>query len=137
MLESSYGDFCISEMDCSRGYVEVQAVDNCCGADGIRWRINCESRFDMFSLDMKDGQLMIGVKPATAQSALAEKDSAKRNLTIRSIKITTPEGRVLSGRTLDTPQRAMSLSTAGMAKGQYQIEITDVDGNVHKGHFGV
>ncbi|MDE5646442.1 MAG: hypothetical protein K2I57_01250, partial [Muribaculaceae bacterium] len=137
MLESSYGDFCISEMDCSRGYVEVQAVDNCCGADGIRWRIDCESRFDMFSLDMKDGQLMIGVKPATAQPATAEKDSAKRNLTIKSIKIITPEGRVLSGRTLDTPQRAMSLSTAGMAKGQYQIEITDVDGNVHKGRFGI
>lgn len=103
----------------------------------MRWRINCESRFDMFTLDIKDGQLMIGVKPATAQSATAEKDSAKRNLAIKSIKVTTPEGRVLKGQTLDTPQRAMSLSTAGMAKGQYQIEITDVDGNVHKGHFGI
>lgn len=101
------------------------------------WRIDCVSKWDMFTLDMKDGQLMIGVKPATAQSAMVEKDSAKRNLTIRSIKITTPEGRVLSGRTLDTPQREMSLSTAGMAKGQYQIEITDVDGNVHKGRFGI
>ena len=80
---------------------------------------------------------MIVVKPATAQPATSEKYSEKRNLTIKSIKIITPEGRVLSGRTLDTPQRAMSLSTAGMAKGQYQIEITDVDGNMHKGHFGI
>ena len=137
MMESTWGDFNISEMDCSRGYVEVQAVDNCCGADGIRWRIECQSRWDIFSLDVKDGQLMIDVKPAAAQVATAEKVSAKRNLTIKSIKLTTPEGRELVGRTLDTPQRKMSLSTSGMPKGQYLIEITDVDGKVHKGHFGI
>ena len=130
-------DVVLSDMECSNGYIEVQPVDQCCGASSSMFRINCELKWDVYSLDMKDGQLMIGVKPATAQSAIAEKDSAKRNLTIRSIKITTPEGRVLSGRTLDTPQRAMSLSTVGIAKGQYQIEITDVDGNVHKGRFGI
>ena len=136
MMESTWGDFCISEMDISRGYVEVQAVDNCCG-EGMRWRIECQSKWDIFSLDVKDGQLMIDVKPATAQAATAEKASAKRNLTIKSIKLTTPEGRELVGRTLDTPQRKMSLSTSGMPKGQYLIEITDVDGKVHKGHFGI
>ncbi|MDE6164000.1 MAG: hypothetical protein K2F62_00205, partial [Muribaculaceae bacterium] len=134
--ESTWGNFFISEMDISRGYVEVQAVDNCCGG-GMVWRIDCVSKWDMFTLDMKDGMLMIGVKPATAQVATAEKDSAKRNLAIKSIKVTTPDGRVLKGQTLDTPQSAMSLSTAGMAKGQYQIEITDVDGKIHKGRFGI
>lgn len=136
VYEAMDGYFVISEMDISRGYVEVQAIDNCCG-EGMRWRINCTSRFDLFSLDLADGQLKIGVKEATSKNATAEKDSAKSNLAIKSIKITTPEGRVLSGRTLDTPQRAMTLSTAGMAKGQYQIEITDVDGKVHKGRFGI
>lgn len=52
MMESTWGDFCISEMDCSRGYVEVQAVDNCCG-EGMKWRIECQSRWDIFSLDVK------------------------------------------------------------------------------------
>ena len=52
-------------------------------------------------------------------------------------ELTTPEGREIMGRVLDTPQRTMSLSTAGMKKGQYQIEITDVDGNVHRGRFGI
>ena len=103
----------------------------------MKWRIECQSRWDIFSLDVKDGQLMIDVKPATAQAATAEKASAKRNLSIKSIKLTTPEGRELVGRTLDTPQRKMSLSTSGIPKGQYLIEITDVDGKVHKGHFGI
>ena len=123
-------------MDCSRGYIEVQAVDDCCGADGIRWQINCQTRWDTFSLDMKDGQLTIGVKAATAKVSAAEQ-VVKRNLIIKSIKLTTPEGREIMGRVLDTPQRTMSLSTAGMKKGQYQIEITDVDGNVHRGRFGI
>ena len=136
VYEAMDGYFVISEMDISRGYVEVQAIDNCCG-EGMRWRINCTSRFDLFSLDLTDGQLKIGVKAATSKNATAEKDSAKSDLAIKSIRITTPEGRVLTGHTLDTPQRAMTLSTAGMAKGQYQIEITDVEGKVHKGRFGI
>lgn len=58
-------------------------------------------------------------------------------LIIKALKLTTPDGRELVGRTLDTPQRKMSLSTSGMPKGLYQIEITDVEGNVHKARFGI
>ena len=130
-------DVVLSDMECSNGYIEVRPVDSCCGESPSTFRINCELKWDVYSLNVADGQLKIGVKAATSKNATAEKDSAKSNLAIKSIKITTPEGRVLSGRTLDTPQRAMTLSTAGMAKGQYQIEITDVDGKLHKGRFGI
>ena len=136
MYETSM-DVVLSDMECSGGYIDVQVVDPCCGASSSMFRINCELRWDVYSLDIKDGQLAIDVKPATTQAATAEKASAKRDLTIKSIKLTTPEGRQLVGRTLDTPQRKMSLSTAGMPKGQYQIEITDVEGNVHKARFGI
>ena len=119
------------------GYIDVQVVDPCCGASSSMFRINCELRWDVYSLDIKDGQLAIDVKPAPTQASTTEKVSAKRDLTIKSIKLTTPEGRQLVGRTLDTPQRKMSLSTSGMPKGQYLIEITDVEGNVHKARFGI
>ncbi|MDE6543976.1 MAG: hypothetical protein K2K76_08430 [Muribaculaceae bacterium] len=136
MYETSM-DVVLSDMECSGGYIDVQVVDPCCGASNSMFRINCELRWDVYSLDIKDGQLAIDVKPAPTQASTTEKVSAKRDLTIKSIKLTTPEGRQLVGRTLDTPQRKMSLSTAGMPKGQYQIEITDVEGNVHKARFGI